>query len=78
LGWEDESPFDAIIITAGAPVIPEFLLDQLADGGRLVCPVGDQHTQELVKISKDQSGIRRQNLGGCRFVKLVGKHGWKE
>jgi protein-L-isoaspartate(D-aspartate) O-methyltransferase len=78
MGWEDESPFDAIIITAGAPVIPDFLIAQLAEGGRLVCPVGDQHAQELIKIYKDRKGIQQENLGGCRFVKLVGKHGWKE
>ena len=77
-GWEDQSPFDAIIVTAGAPEIPDLLTDQLADGGRLVVPVGNQHSQELIRISKDQKGIHQINLGGCRFVKLVGKHGWKE
>ena len=77
-GWEDESPFDAIIVTAGAPAIPELLIDQLAEGGRLVVPVGNQHAQELIKILRDRKGIHQINLGGCRFVKLVGKHGWRE
>lgn len=77
-GWEDECPFNAIIVTAGAPAIPELLIEQLADGGRLVVPVGNQHSQDLIKITKDQSGIHQTNLGGCRFVKLVGKHGWRE
>ena len=77
-GWQDESPFDAIIVTAGAPEIPEKLLDQLAEGGRMVVPVGNQHSQDLIKITKDKKGIRKSNLGGCRFVKLIGAQGWKE
>jgi len=77
LGWPEESPFDAIIVTAGAPVVPETLVEQLADGGRLVIPVGDAASQTLLKISRDKDGIRETNLGGCRFVKLVGKEGWK-
>lgn len=77
-GWADESPFDAIIVTAGAPKIPHVLVNQLAVGGRMVIPVGDQYTQELVKIVKDGNTIRQTDLGGCRFVKLVGEHGWQE
>ena len=77
-GWQDESPFDGIVVTAGAPQIPDVLIDQLGEGGRLVVPVGNQHTQELIKIFRDDQNIRQTNLGGCRFVKLVGKHGWKE
>jgi protein-L-isoaspartate(D-aspartate) O-methyltransferase len=77
-GWLDESPFDAIIVTAGAPEIPGPLINQLALGGRMVVPVGDQHSQDLVKLHKDQNGIHRSNLGGCRFVKLVGEYGWSE
>ena len=68
--------FDAIIVTAGSPKIPETLIAQLAPGGRMIVPVGDQHAQELIKVYKDEDGIRRTNLGGCRFVKLVGEHGW--
>ncbi len=77
-GWKDESPFDAIIITAGAPDIPESLIGQLATGGRMILPVGDSHSQELVKIYKDNSGIHSVNLGRCRFVKLIGENGWQE
>jgi protein-L-isoaspartate(D-aspartate) O-methyltransferase len=77
-GWRDESPFDGIIVTAGAPQIPDVLIDQLGEGGRLVVPVGNQHTQELIKIFRDGQNIRQTSLGGCRFVKLVGEHGWKE
>ena len=77
-GWQDESPFDGIIVTAGAPQIPDVLIDQLGEDGRLVVPVGNQHTQELIKIFRDGQNIQQTNLGGCRFVKLVGKHGWKD
>jgi protein-L-isoaspartate(D-aspartate) O-methyltransferase len=76
-GWEAEAPFDAIIVTAGAPEIPQLLVSQLGPGGRLVIPVGDQHTQELVRIYRDERGIQRTSLGGCRFVKLIGEHGWR-
>ena len=77
-GWQEESPFDAIVVTAGAPELPEVLITQLAEGGRLVVPVGNQHTQELIKICRQKGDIQQTNLGGCRFVKLVGEHGWKE
>ncbi len=77
-GWKDESPFDAIIITAGSPEIPEILTDQLAVGGRMVLPVGNQYSQELTRLYKDEDGIHSKVLCGCRFVKLVGEYGWKE
>ena len=76
-GWKDESPFDAIIVTAGAPSIPDTLVNQLAPGGRMVIPVGNQYAQELIKLIKDDNGIHQSNLGGCRFVKLVGEKGWR-
>ena len=76
MGWKQESPFDAIIVTAGAPRIPNVLLAQLAVGGRMVLPVGNQYTQDLVKIVKDEQGWHQVSLGGCRFVKLIGEHGW--
>ena len=77
-GWQAESPFDAIVVTAGAPELPESLINQLAEGGRMVVPVGNQHTQELIKIYRGKEKIEQTNLGGCRFVKLVGEHGWRE
>ena len=77
-GWTDESPFDGIIVTAGSPEIPKPLVSQLAVGGRMVIPVGDQYSQELIKLYKDEHGIHKTNLGGCRFVKLVGEYGWRE
>lgn len=77
-GWKEEGPFDAIIVTAGSPEIPLVLVNQLTMGGRLVIPVGDQYSQELLKLYRDENGVQRRNLGGCRFVKLVGEHGWRE
>ncbi|RTZ99064.1 MAG: protein-L-isoaspartate O-methyltransferase [Deltaproteobacteria bacterium] len=78
LGWEEESPFDAIIVTAGAPEVPLVLVNQLAVGGRMVLPVGNQTTQELIRIVRTEQGVHQTRLGGCRFVKLVGEHGWKK
>jgi protein-L-isoaspartate(D-aspartate) O-methyltransferase len=75
-GWKDESPFDAIMVTAGGHQIPEPLIEQLAVGGRLVMPVGGSYYQELIKIQKTETGIKKSRLGACRFVKLIGQHGW--
>ena len=78
LGWRDYEPYDAIIVTAGAPKIPQPLLDQLAEGGRLIIPVGNRFSQELIKITKKKGNFVEKNLGSCRFVDLLGIHGWKE
>ncbi len=76
-GWTEESPYDAILVTAGSPDIPQPLVDQLAMGGRLVIPVGDAFVQDLFRVTKTADGAERENLGGCRFVKLIGKYGWE-
>jgi protein-L-isoaspartate(D-aspartate) O-methyltransferase len=76
-GWMEESPFDAMIVTAGSPDIPQPLIDQLAIGGRLVIPVGDAFVQDLFRVTKIEEGIKKEDLGGCRFVKLIGKYGWE-
>jgi protein-L-isoaspartate(D-aspartate) O-methyltransferase len=76
-GWPEESPFDGIIVTAGAPTVPDTLVQQLAVGGRMIIPVGDRSSQELVKIYRDKKGIHQSRLGACRFVCLLGEHGWK-
>ncbi len=78
LGWKEYEPYDAIMVTAGAPKIPEPLLDQLADGGRLIIPVGNRFSQELIKVTKKNETIIQKNFGGCRFVDLLGVHGWKD
>jgi len=77
LGWTEEAPFDAILVTAGSPQIPPPLLEQLAMGGRLVIPVGDSYTQTLTRVRRTPEGLKHEYLGGCRFVKLIGKHGWE-
>ncbi len=75
-GWASESPFDAIIVTAGGRKIPPPLIDQLAVGGRLIIPVGGDLSQELIKLVKTKESYKTYNMGGCRFVKLIGQHGW--
>lgn len=80
-GWREESPFDGIIVTAGAPRVPDILVEQLAVGGKLVMPVGNRYTQDLLKVTRlsDKAGdTKTEDLGGCRFVSLIGEYGWKE
>jgi protein-L-isoaspartate(D-aspartate) O-methyltransferase len=79
-GWNEEAPFDAILVTAGAPKVPSLLVAQLSLGGKLVIPVGSRSTQTLLKVtrlSNDISDIKKEDLGGCRFVDLIGEHGWE-
>jgi protein-L-isoaspartate(D-aspartate) O-methyltransferase len=76
LGWEEHAPYDAVVISAAAPCIPRPLLHQLKPGGCLVLPMGEEELQSLVRIRKDQEGIREEHLADCRFVKLMGAHGW--
>ena len=79
LGWAEEAPYDAIIVTAGAPEPPPSLIDQLAMNGRLVVPVGSRHMQQLVRVTKSDRGITLERLGECRFVPLIApKEGWPE
>ena len=78
LGWEEHAPYDAIMVTAGAPAVPESLLNQLAEGGRLLIPVGDRHSQELIRLTKKGKNLIRRSFGGCRFVSLIGEQGWEE
>jgi protein-L-isoaspartate(D-aspartate) O-methyltransferase len=78
IGWEEFAPYDAIVVTAGAPKAPRPLLDQLADGGRLVIPIGNRHSQDLIRVKRDKDRLQEKDLGGCRFVDLIGNHGWKD
>lgn len=78
LGWQAGAPYNAIIVTAGAPRVPATLLAQLAVDGRLVIPVGSRYVQELYKITKHRKKNTVQNLGGCRFVSLIGEDAWEE
>jgi len=76
IGWSDHAPYDAILVAAGSPEVPEPLVAQLAVGGRLVIPIGDADQQTLVRVIKTESGPIRENHGACAFVKLIGRHGW--
>jgi protein-L-isoaspartate(D-aspartate) O-methyltransferase len=78
LGWPEHQPFDAIIVTAGAPHLPRPLLEQLAEGGRLVIPVGDSLSQALKKIVRRSDGFWEEQLLKCQFVPLRGEHGWQQ
>ncbi|MBM4306017.1 MAG: protein-L-isoaspartate(D-aspartate) O-methyltransferase [Deltaproteobacteria bacterium] len=77
-GWTEKGPFEAIIVTAGSPNIPQPLYEQLSMGGRLVIPVGDAHIQDLFRVTKTEEGMKKEDLGGCRFVKLIGRYGWED
>ncbi|HWR98413.1 MAG TPA: protein-L-isoaspartate(D-aspartate) O-methyltransferase [Candidatus Methanoperedens sp.] len=76
LGWPEHAPYDAIIVTAGAPHVPAALRAQLVPGGRLVIPVGDRRLQRLLRLTRDAAGDRIEELNGCVFVDLVGADGW--
>ncbi len=76
VGWPEEAPFDAIMVTAAAPRIPEIYREQLAEGGRLVMPRGGEFEQELVVARKMKGKIQETVVSGCRFVKLYGRFGW--
>ena len=77
-GWPDQAPFDAILITASAPEIPDSLVKQLGDGGRLVAPIGGADKQKLVVLTKKGDRVSRRDLGHCKFVPLIGKYGWPQ
>lgn len=79
LGWKEKAPFDAILVTAGGPKIPDSLMDQLTLGGHLVIPVGDKGEQHLLRIKKTMtSELIKEDLGAVRFVPLIGTKGWGE
>jgi len=77
LGWPEYGAYDAIIVTAAGPKVPQPLIDQLADPGIMVIPVGDRMSQELVVVSKQDGAISRNTIEHVRFVSLIGDHGWQ-
>jgi len=78
LGWPAQAPYQAIMVTAAAPEVPADLLAQLAIGGRMVIPVGSRYVQDLYQITRGKKKNKIKNLGGCRFVALIGKDAWEE
>jgi protein-L-isoaspartate(D-aspartate) O-methyltransferase len=78
LGYAPNAPFDAILVSAAAPQIPQILAQQLAIGGRMVLPVGNRDLQDLVLVRKHEEGLRRIRLDGCAFVPLIGQEGFPE
>lgn len=78
LGWEIYSPYDAVLVAAGSPSMPEPLLKQLKVGGRIVLPIGQGHEgQNLIRATRTEKGIKTEDFGPCAFVPLIGEHGWK-
>lgn len=78
LGWPEDAPFDRIVVTAGAPAVPEDLTAQLSDGGLLVIPVGGRSVQELYRYTRRRGEMEGERITSCRFVPLVGEEGWSE
>lgn len=79
LGWAAHAPYDAILVAAGGPTVPDPLIAQLKIGGRLVVPVGEsREAQRLIRVSKTETGLREEDHGGCAFVPLIGQHGWQD
>jgi len=78
LGWPEGAPYDAIIVSAGAPTVPQVLVEQLTWNGRLVIPVGSRWQQDLLRVTKVRKGNAIENLGGCYFVPLIGEGAWEE
>lgn len=78
IGWSQYAPYDAILVAAAGPTIPAPLVAQLGIGGRLVMPIGDAKSQRLVRLTKTESSIAREEFDQCVFVKLIGRYGWPE
>ncbi len=77
-GWEIYAPFDGILVAAGSPFLPQPLLNQLAIGGKLVIPIGeDVKSQKLFRVTRTKDGFQTEDFGKCAFVPLIGEHGWQ-
>ncbi|MBK6796598.1 MAG: protein-L-isoaspartate(D-aspartate) O-methyltransferase [Acidobacteria bacterium] len=77
-GWNEFAPFRAILVAAAAPEIPQPLINQLAEGGRMVIPVGTDKEQRLIRVTRTEKGIETEDFGACQFVKLIGRFGWEK
>ena len=76
VGWSEHAPYDGILVAAAGPSVPEPLTAQLAIGGRLIIPIGNTDDQSLIRVTKTESGMVREEFGRCSFVKLIGRHAW--
>jgi protein-L-isoaspartate(D-aspartate) O-methyltransferase len=76
LGWRQHAPYDAILVSAGSPSVPTPLVDQLAEGGRLLVPIGDRETQQLTVYTRRGERLEKRDIAPVRFVPLIGSHGW--
>jgi len=77
-GWSEFAPYRGILVAAAAPDVPQSLVDQLAIGGHLVIPVGDEKEQRLVRVTRTEEGTTTEDFGACQFVKLIGRYGWEK
>ncbi len=77
-GWPEQGPFEAIVVSAMSPRVPDYLIAQLRVGGRMVIPLGDSRSQRLVKVIRRPSGVDRVDLAACQFVPLIGRFGWEK
>lgn len=78
IGWSRYAPYDAILVTAASPGAPQALLDQLAEGGRMLIPIGDRNEQTLTLFANTSNGVQREDITACTFVPLLGRFGWAE
>lgn len=78
IGWSRYAPYDAILVAAASPDVPQALLDQLSEGGRMLIPLGDRNEQTLTLFEKSADGVRREDITECTFVPLLGRFGWAE
>ncbi|MFN0109324.1 MAG: protein-L-isoaspartate(D-aspartate) O-methyltransferase [Blastocatellia bacterium] len=76
-GWSEFAPYKGILVAAGSPEIPKPLVEQLAVGGHLVIPIGDEKEQRLIRVTRTEDGTKTEDFGACQFVKLIGKYGWE-
>jgi len=76
VGWSEHAPYDGILVAAAGPSVPEPLTAQLAIGGRLIIPIGNTDDQSLIRVTKTEAGMVREEFGRCSFVKLIGRHAW--
>jgi len=78
LGWSEQAPFNAVIVTSGSPSVPETLMAQLSDNGRMVIPVGSRNHQKIIRIIRSGNNFSKEEMLSCVFVPLIGKYGWDE